>query len=103
MATHMISNIINTILVVISLALCWIIPRKLGAIGIFISHFAVFIAIILMSAISISIGDNDYPGVELHMGIVTWTIMINTILLPITIYASHLKNKEIKLEDNVSA
>lgn len=66
----------------------WKVPRKYGCWGILVAHFSILGIVMSFAYISLARGIVEDPDLVFSFGQLLWTLIINTLLLPVTIWAA---------------
>jgi hypothetical protein len=77
---------ITVVLIVVSLvAMNWIVPRKLGGLGLIAVHLVAIPAWFAMAAVALATGWEGYEGGLAMYGLVLQALIFNCLILPVSV------------------
>lgn len=86
--------IINSAIAVICLATAFVLPWKMGWIGVLSSHFATLLGFLIMGAVNACIDPKYYDGILTVFGLVIFAFVFNIAVLPVSLTARYLHQRK---------
>lgn len=86
--------IINSSIGVICVVIAFILPLKMGWVGVFSSHFATLFGFLLMGAVNTCIDEKYYDGFLTILGLAIFAFGFNILVLPVSLTGYFLHKKK---------